>query len=98
MIGMEDKYVKWFNQSVRNILDNIMAQKVYMEEIAESKAKAKRVVLGKKVYDMLSEVINMEGNMLYDMHIAIDCEDDYLIAVCNGSSANARDCLAQLEE
>lgn len=95
---MEDKYVKWFNQSVRNILDNIMAQKVYLGEVAEPKVKPERVILGKKVYDMLSEVINLEDNMLYDMHIAIDCEDDCLIAVCHGSKANARDCLAELED
>ena len=95
---MEDKYVKWFNQTIRNILDNIMAQKVYMEEVAESKVKANRVILGKRVYDMLSEVINFDGNTLYDMHIAIDCEDDFLIAVCSGSKANAEDCLAKLEE
>lgn len=96
---MEDKYVEWFKKMIYKIQDNIIAQKTYLEQAAN--LKAERIVLGKKVYGMLNDGLgleNDENNTMFDLPIAIDCNDDWLIAVCHGSKANAQDLFEEIEE
>ena len=98
---MEDKYVEWFKKMIYKMQDNIIAQKVYMEEVAETKHKADRIILGKKVYGMLNDGLGLENdknNTMFGLPIAIDCNDDWLIEVCNGSKANAKDLFEDIKE
>ena len=96
---MEDKYVEWFKKMIYKIQDNIIAQKTYLEQAAN--LKAERIVLGKKIYEMLNGGLGLENdknNTMFDLPIAIDCNDDWLIAVCHGSKANAQDLFEEIEE
>ena len=98
---MENKYVEWFKKMIYKIQDNIIAQKVYMEEVAEQKHKAERIILGKKVYGMLNDGLGLDSdknNTMFGLPIAIDCNDDWLIAVCHGSKANAQDLFEDIKE
>ena len=96
---MEDKYVEWFKKMIYKIQDNIIVQKAYLEKVANQNPE--RLILGKKVYKMLNDGLDLENdknNMLFNLPIAIDCNDDWLIAVCGGAKANAQDLLENIKE
>ena len=97
----EDKYVEWFKKMIYKIQDNIIAQKTYIEQVAEPNYKAERIVLGKKVYGMLNDGLGLKSdknNMIFGLPIAIDCNDDWLIAVCRGCKSNAQDLFEDIKE
>lgn len=96
---MEDnKYVEWFIETVRSFEDSIIAQKAYLEHL---NFKPERLILGKRVYEMLNHAFDLQNgknNVFKDLQIAIDCNDDYLIAVCHGSKADANSLIKEIEE
>ena len=96
---MEDKYIEWFKEMIYKIQNSIIVQKTYLEQVVN--LKAERIVLGKKVYEMLNDGLDLENdknNMLFDLPIAIDCNDDWLIAVCQGCKANAQNLFKEIED
>lgn len=96
---MEDKHIEWFEEMIYKIQNSIIVQKTYLEQVVN--LKAERIVLGKNVYGMLNDGLDLENgknNMMFDLPIAIDCNDDWLIAVCHGTKANAQNLFEEIED
>lgn len=96
---MEDnKYVELFTETVRKFEENILVQQAWLEHID---SKPDRLILGKKVYEMLNLAFALEdkkNNTFHDLQIAIDCNDDYLISVCYGCKADGFDIAKKIKE